>query len=98
MAWSAPVLQMHGNYRLLLPVDGNADWLWIRIALALRRRGPALLAGPVVAHRFPHQCADRRGVLPPAHGDDIHLAPEFRIDDGPRNNPRMVDAEFREKA
>jgi MFS family permease len=62
MAWSAPVLQLHGNYRLCFTGEGNADWLWIRNGLAMRWRGCALLARPVVTHRFPHKCADRGGL------------------------------------
>ena len=81
MAWSAPVLRMRGNYRLRLPGDGNADWLSIRNALAMR--GAPATFSPIqllrIASRTSAPTAGR--MLPSAHGDDIDLAPELGVDD-----------------
>src|SRR5579871_5889922 len=86
------------NCWLRLRGEENAGRLPIPGTVAKRRRCGALVTRPVVAHCFPDQRPDRGGVLSSSHGDDINLAPEFRVDDGSRDNSGMVDAEFRQKA
>src|SRR5712691_1358500 len=52
----------------------------------------------VGAHRFENEGAHPRLMRPPANGDEIHLAPEFRLDQWTCNYFALRDGIFRHEA
>src|SRR3974390_2401826 len=56
-----------------------------------------ILFHPVRSHRLANKRANRRRMGTAPHSDDVHLPPKLRIDDRPRHDAWVVDAEFRQK-
>src|SRR5712692_5710864 len=75
-------------------IQSSASCSEPRFALAMRhceRR----LSEPFGPHRFANEGADRRRMRPSANGDEIHLAPEFRLDQWTGDYAALRDGKFR---
>src|SRR3974390_316684 len=68
-----------------------------RIPAAMMASCGRILSHPVRSHRLPNKRANCRRMGTAPHGDDVHLPPKLRIDDRPRHDAWVVDAEFRQK-
>src|SRR3974390_1234668 len=68
-----------------------------RIPAAMTASCGRILSHPVRSHRLANKRANRRRMGTAPHGDDVYLSPKLSIDDRPRHDALVVDAEFRQK-
>src|SRR5713226_2585338 len=83
-------------------IQSSASGSELRFVLAMRTASAGCpshwvrrLSEPLGAHRFANESADRRRMRPPANGDEIHLTPEFRLDQRTRDHAALRDGKFR---
>src|SRR5208337_365409 len=68
-----------------------------RIAAAMTASCDRILPHPVGSHCLANKRANSRRMGTAPHCDDVDLPPELRIDNRPRHDTLVVDAEFRQK-